>query len=92
MYTNKSTNNEYPKTLIIRNHEGGMIWQVYHVQAEKEASKISINATWNGFYAITLEDYQPEKEQTWPDWRETEGGKKIRRVCCAGSLLFAVSV
>lgn len=67
----------FPKTLIIRNHLGGMIWQVYHVEKESEADKISSNATSNGFESITLEDYQPEMEQTWPDWRETEGGKEI---------------
>lgn len=67
----------YPKTLVIRNHEGGMIWQIYHVQAEHEAAQLSRNATRHGFRAITLEDYQPEMEETWPDWRETEGGLEI---------------
>lgn len=77
MYTNTSTDEAYPKTLIIRNHEGGMIWQIYHVQAEHEAARLSANATRNGFQAITLEDYQPDEEETWSDWRETDGGKKI---------------
>lgn len=70
-YTDISTTDEYPKTLIIRNHQGGAIWQIYHVQKLSEAQKLSNNAHSNGFYAITLEDYQPEEKETWPDWRET---------------------
>lgn len=71
MYKNISTNSNYPKTLIIRNHEGGLIWQIYHVEAKHEADRLATNATRNGFYAITLEDHQPELIQTWPDWRDT---------------------
>ena len=71
MYKDISTNDNYPKTLIFRNHEGGLIWQICHVQKESEAAKLAVNATRNGFEAITLEDYQPEEEETWPDWRET---------------------
>lgn len=70
MYTNISTTADYPKTLIIRNHKGGMIWQIYHVQKESEAIKLAEKATRNAFEAITLEDYQPNHEETWPDWRE----------------------
>lgn len=70
MYTDISKSEEYPKTLIIRNHEGGMIWQIYHVEKESEAKKLAANARKNGFYAITLEDHELELEQTWPDWRE----------------------
>jgi hypothetical protein len=55
---------------MIRNHEGGMIWQIYHVQKQSEADKLSANAQKNGFYGSTLENYQPEREETWPDWRE----------------------
>ena len=69
MYTNISANDTYPKTLVIRNHTGGMIWQIYHVKKKHEADKLSSNATKNGFMAITLEDYQPELEENWPDWR-----------------------
>ena len=71
MYTNVSTNVAYPKTLMIRNEKGGMIWQVYHVQKQSEADKLAVNAYKNGFYGSTLEDHQPEYEETWPDWRET---------------------
>lgn len=70
MYKDITTNSDYPKTLVIRNHEGGMIWQIYHVQKKNEAEKLSFNATRNAFEAITLEDYQPDYEETWPDWRE----------------------
>ena len=77
MYKNITNNEDYPKTLVICNHEGGMIWQIYHVQAKHEAEKLAANATRNGFMAITLEDYNPDMEETWPDWRETEGGKQI---------------
>lgn len=31
MYIDISNNKEYPKTFMVRNHNGGMIWQVYHV-------------------------------------------------------------
>lgn len=77
MYTDISTNGDYPKTLMIRNHDGGMIWQVYHVQKKSEADKLASNANGNGFYGSTLEDYQPGYVETFPDWKETEGGKKI---------------
>lgn len=77
MYLDISTSGNYPKTLVIRNHEGGMIWQVYIVQKEKEANMLSANATRNGFQAITLEDFREDLEETFPDWRETEGGKEI---------------
>lgn len=69
MFTNLSNTTEYPKTLIIRNHLGGMIWQVYHVETMREADILSSNATMNGFQAITLEDYQDDMEQTFPNWR-----------------------
>ena len=71
MYTDISTTENFPKTLVIRNHEGGMIWQLYHVGKESEARKIAFNAHINAFEAITLEDYQPDHKETWPDWRET---------------------
>jgi hypothetical protein len=71
MFSNVSNNENFPKTLIIRNHLGGAIWQVYHVQKLSEVEKLSFNATMNGFEAITLEDYQEDMEETWSDWRET---------------------
>lgn len=70
MFKDISTNEVYPKTLVIRNHEGGMIWQVYHVQKLSEAQKLSINATINGFEDITIEDHREDFEETWPDWRD----------------------
>ena len=71
MYKDISTLDQFPKTLVIRNHQGGMIWQIYHVQKESEAQKLALNATMNAFEAITLENYQEDMEETWPDWRET---------------------
>jgi len=76
-YRNETNDTNYPKTLMIRNHEGGGVWQIYHVEAEHEAKQISGNANRNGFQEITLEDHQPGLKQTWPDWRETPGGKVI---------------
>lgn len=77
MYIDISNNKEYPKTFMVRNHNGGMIWQVYHVNKKTEVERLASNAFHNGFYGSTLEDYQPEYVETWPDWRETEGGKEI---------------
>lgn len=71
MYKDTSTIDTYPKTLMIRNHDGGLIWQIYHVQKKTEADKLAQNAHGNGFYGSTLEDHQPDREETWPDWRET---------------------
>jgi hypothetical protein len=70
-YEDISTTDTYPKTLMIRNHKGGMIWQIYHIQKESEADNLTSNAHKNGFWGSTLEDYQPEREETWSDWRET---------------------
>jgi len=42
-YTDISKTQNYPKTLMIRNHKGGCIWQVYHVQKQSEADKLSRN-------------------------------------------------
>ena len=69
MYIDKTTNNQYPKTLLIHNEEGGLVWQVYHVEKEIEAKRLSYNATLNAFEHITLNDYLPDMEQTWKDWR-----------------------
>ena len=71
MYKDNSTTDSFPKTLVIRNSKGGMIWQVYHVQKESEAEKLSHNATMNGFECVSLEDYQEDMEETWVDRRET---------------------
>ena len=75
-YTDQSIG-EYPKTLLIHNHFGGMVWQVYTVEKEAEADAISGNANSNGFQYVVLVDYDDTMEETFPDWRETEGGKKI---------------
>jgi hypothetical protein len=70
VYTNNSTGDAFPKTILIRNHEGGMIWQVYHVHSINEADNLTRNATLNGFFAISLENHLPEEKETWPDWRD----------------------
>ena len=70
MFKNISNSSDYPKTLIIRNTEGGMIWQVYHIKEFYEADRLSFNATKNGFEACTLEDYKGQYEETFPDWRK----------------------
>lgn len=74
---NKSWDEKYPKTLLIHNHEGGMIWQVYNVNNKSEAIQIANNANRNGFMWIRLVDFKPTTEQTWSNWRETPGGQKI---------------
>jgi hypothetical protein len=76
-YTNVSTNDKYPKTLVIRNTKEGMIWQIYNVEKEIEAIKLSANAFKNGFLGITLEDFDVEAKETFPNWRESKGGKEI---------------
>ena len=70
MYKQTSTSDIYPKTLVIRNTKDGWIWQIYHVQAEHEAERLANNARKNGFYGITLEDYNPSFEETFTNWRE----------------------
>jgi hypothetical protein len=76
-YSNTSSNEDYPKSLIIRNTVGGMIWQVYTVEKLTEAEKLAVNATANGFFGITLEDFDEDQEETSPGWRDTPGGKVI---------------
>lgn len=77
MYQNLTTDNNFPKTLFIRNEFGGMIWQIYHVNNLTEAERLANNATKNQFNGITLENHQPDYEETWPDWRDTPGGKAV---------------
>lgn len=80
MFINNSLDNNYPKTLLIRNQQGGMVWQIYNVQTLLEAEKLSKNSEKNGFEEATLVDFQPGLEETWPDWRETFGGKEIIKI------------
>lgn len=77
MYKDLTSDSIYPKSLIIRNHDGGMIWQIYKVERKEEADILSENAGNNGFQNISLENFNSELEETWPDWRETKGGKRI---------------
>ena len=79
MFTDITTNNNYPKTLVIRNHEGGAIWQVYHMDNEYQVDDIVKGATNGGFEAITLEDYQEDYEETFPYWRQDVMDKYVRK-------------
>lgn len=77
-FVDVSTSSVFPKTLIIKNTEDGLwIWQVYHVNNAEEASILSGNAAGNGFLYRELRDYDGEAVETWPDWRDTAGGKEI---------------
>ena len=94
MYKNISTGKNYPKTLVVRNRPDGMIWQVYHVNSERSAEIIAEGAVKNAFEGVTLEDYQPNMEETSPDWqndfrtnielRLIEGDNKIKYLINAG--------
>ena len=57
MYKDNTTNNNFPKTLLIRNTIGGLVWQVYHVINYSEAKLLSNNAKNNGFLYRQLVDY-----------------------------------
>jgi len=69
MFESISTGNSYPKTLVIRNTVGGGIWQVYHVDNAYQALYISKGAMTKGYEGRTLEDYQPDLDDTFPNWR-----------------------
>ena len=64
-----TTGFKYPKTLVIRNTVGGAIWQIYHVDNIDQAFHLSKNAKNNAFHGRTLEDYQPNEGETFPNWR-----------------------
>lgn len=68
-----SSNDQFPKTLLIYNTEGGMVWQVYHVETESEANNLSKRADRNGFMHRELVD-KTEDDETFPDWRLTQKG------------------
>lgn len=77
MFTDITTDKNYPKTLVIRNHEGGAIWQIYHMDNKHQVSTIVEGATKNGFDAITLEDYLPDYEETFAYWRHDVANKYV---------------
>lgn len=68
-FENNSTDNVYPKTLLIHNTKGGAVWQVYHIDNKHQVSTLVDGAKRNGFMHITLEDYD-NQEETFPNWRE----------------------
>lgn len=78
MFINK-TDNKFPKTLEIRNHSGGMIWQIYHINNIKEAEILSENALKNGFMESTLVDFRTDKKETFPNWRN-ECSEELQKV------------
>lgn len=71
-----SKGSQFPKTVLIRNEQGGMIWQIYHVDNLKQAEILADNATMNGFECVTLND-KTDHEESFPDWKGTKGGKKL---------------
>ena len=66
---NLTTTPDYPKTLFIRNHKEGLIWQIYNVNNFSEAVLLSMNAKCNGFYYCSLEEFDKNHEETFPTWR-----------------------
>jgi hypothetical protein len=68
-FENISINNNWPKTLVIRNSKGGLIWQVYHVNNDAQAIHITEGAHDNGFESVTLQDYDEDMVETFPNWR-----------------------
>jgi hypothetical protein len=69
MFEDISKGDTYPKTLVIRNSVNGYIWQIYHVDNIYQAFYLSKGAKANAFEGRTLEDYQPNEEETFPNWR-----------------------
>lgn len=70
----ESTNDSWPKTLLIQNTLDGLVWQVYHVNNELEVSILSENAWNNDFEVQKLIDFDDfHYKETWPGWRDTEG-------------------
>ena len=71
-YEDLTTKDSFPKTFVVRNTRNGMVWQIYHPDTQEDVDNLSKNAFGNGFLGNTLEDHQPELEETWSDWRETK--------------------
>lgn len=63
-----STNNNYPKTLLIRNEVGGMVWQLYHVPSLESAILLAYTSRTQGYEDQELVDYKPESEENYPEW------------------------
>ena len=68
-FSDETTDDKYPKTLLIHNTVGGMVWKVYHVKNRNEARFLSLNAKRNGFFWRRLVELEDEQE-TFSDWRE----------------------
>lgn len=61
----------YPYMLVIRNSYGGMIWQAYTVQNDKEVELLTRSARSRGFIVQT--ERAGYTEETTPGWRDTQG-------------------
>jgi hypothetical protein len=71
----------FPKTLEIRNTAGGAIWQLYHVQTQKEIDFLTKVSRGNGFYSQTVVDFDGE-EETFTGWRnDVKWTKAICPLC-----------
>jgi hypothetical protein len=69
-FENNSQDNVYPKTLLIHNTEGGAVWSVYHIDNAYQLPTLVNGAERNAFMYVTLEDYDPSAEETFPTWKE----------------------
>jgi hypothetical protein len=65
--------NVFPYMLIMRNSSGGMIWQAYSVQTEKEVELLTQSATRNGF--LVQKEPDGYTDETTPGWRDSQEWK-----------------
>lgn len=70
MYKDKTTNVHYPKTIKVRTEPDGWVWKVFHPKNKQETEEIMARHTSRDYNGITLEDYDPNVEESNPDWRE----------------------
>lgn len=73
----------FPKMLVMRNSLGGMIWQAYRIENEKERELLSNSARKNGFIVQEEDaDYTDETSPGWrntPEWKDYVAGKPSPR-------------
>ena len=60
----------FPYMLIMRNCTGGMIWQAYTVENEKEAERLTSTARANGY--VVQKQEAGYIDETCPGWRNSE--------------------
>lgn len=78
--TSDSSDNDYPKTLLIHNDRHGIIWQVYHINDIIEQEIIMEGAKRNAFMYIRAINYDSEYEETFKDWRNSGSFKDQYRL------------